>query len=217
MMSAGGERGYFISLEGIEGVGKTSNVAFVADLLRAATIETVVTREPGGTPLAEQLRALMLAHRDEVVDPLTEVLLMFAARRQHLTEVIEPALAAGRWVVCDRFTDATLAYQGYGRGFDIDRIRALATWCHADGWPDLTLVLDADIDTALSRRRGRGDTADRFEVEDVDFFSDVRAGYLRAAAEEPERIAVIDASRELRHVQTAIREQVTGFVERVLV
>ncbi|MEM8984203.1 MAG: dTMP kinase [Pseudomonadota bacterium] len=209
------ERGRFVTLEGIEGVGKSSNVAFAAAVLRERGFDTLVTREPGGTPLAEELRALLLAHRDETVDPLTEVLLMFAARRQHVTAVIEPALAAGRWVVCDRFTDATMAYQGFGRGFDIERIRTLAEWCHADVWPDLTLVLDTDIETAFARRRGRGGAADRFEAEDRRFFNDVRAGYQRAAEDEPRRVVVTDVSAALDEVQTSIRNQLLTFIGRV--
>ena len=197
-------RGRFLTLEGIEGVGKTTNADFIVRTLAENGRDVLLTREPGGTELAEAIRALALAPRDEAVEPLTEVLLMFAARRQHVARVIGPALAAGQWVVCDRFTDATLAYQGYGRGFPIAQIRTLADWAHADSWPDTTFLFDAPVSVSVERRRQRAGVVDRFEREQVTFFERVRAGYLEIAAAAPERVQVLDAAQPLGGVQAAI-------------
>lgn len=204
-------RGPFITIEGIEGAGKTTQVAAVRALLQARGFEVVATREPGGTPLAERIRELVLAPREEPVPPLAEALLMFAARAAHLEALIRPALARGAAVVCDRFTDATFAYQAGGRGVDKGRIEALATLVHGDLRPDLTLLLDLDPAVGLARAGRRG-LADRFEREEIAFFERVRAAYLDLARAEPARIAVIDAGADPNVVQAAI----AAAVERML-
>jgi dTMP kinase len=188
--------GRFMTLEGIEGVGKTTQVARLSTALSARGVAHVVTREPGGTALAEKIRDLVLSPREEALPPVAELLLLFAARAVHLANHIEPNLRAGRWVLCDRFTDATYAYQGAGRGMsnvDIGRLEALVQGSRR---PDLTLVLDVPVNVGLgrSRKRDAGKTRDRFERERADFFERVRQGYLERARAEPERIAVIDAS-----------------------
>jgi dTMP kinase len=187
--------GRFITFEGAEGVGKTTQVARAAAHLRGRGIESIVTREPGGTPLAEKLRALVLEPGHGPVDATTELLLMFAARASHVADVIRPALAAGRCVLCDRFTDATEAYQGAGRGLDLATVRALAAIAHPGLTPDLTIVFDAPPEVARARMSSRGLAKDRIEAEDVGFFARVRAGYLAIAAREPRRVQVIDATR----------------------
>ncbi|HZX24352.1 MAG TPA: dTMP kinase [Woeseiaceae bacterium] len=197
------ERGRFITVEGIEGVGKSTNVGFICERIGAAGYGVVSTREPGGTPLAEDIRDVVLAERAEPVPAAAELLLMFAARAVHIENLILPALERGDWVVCDRFTDATLAYQGHGRGQDTGRIRQLADIVHPGLWPDLTLLLDAPLPVSRQRSRDRGIT-DRFENEQGAFFERVRAGYLALAEAEPERYAVVDASRPLQSVQKEI-------------
>ncbi len=194
-------RGAFITLEGTEGVGKSTNLQFVCDTIRRTGVEVVQTREPGGTPLAEEIRGLLLAVRDEPVAELTELLLMFAARGQHLATTIEPALENGRWVVSDRFTDATYAYQGGGRGIDSGIIAALEQLVHGHLQPDLTLYLDAPIDVVDARISGR--SKDRFELERWGFFERVRESYLSRAKDCP-RFVVIDAARPLEQVQADI-------------
>lgn len=198
-------RGLFITLEGIEGVGKTTAVATVGAWLRAHGHAVVETREPGGTAIGEQIRGLLLARESAGMAVVTELLLMFAARAQHLAERIEPALAEGRAVICDRFTDATYAYQGGGRGVDGALIAAAEAIVHPHLQPDLTLLLDAPPELGLARARGRGDAADRFELEQVEFFGRVRECYLARAAAEPARYAVIDAARPLDEVSAALR------------
>jgi dTMP kinase len=185
----------FLTVEGIEGVGKTTQVACLARLLLARDVDHVVTREPGGTPLAERIRELVLAVRDEALPPTAELLLMFAARAVHLANRIEPELAAGRWVICDRFTDATYAYQGAGRGMSLGDIESLEALVQGSRRPDLTLLLDVPVSVGLERaaRRGAGMPPDRFERERADFFERVRSGYLERARAFPERMAVIDA------------------------
>lgn len=205
------ERGAFITIEGTEGVGKSTNIAFIKESLRAAGVDAVVTREPGGTPLAEQIRELLLANRDEVVDSTAELLLMFAARAQHLNTVIEPALAAGRWVVCDRFTDATFAYQGGGRGLDQQVIESLETLVQQGRQPDLTLYLDIDVKEGLQRAGSRGEF-DRFEKEDIVFFERVRKAYQERIAQQPNRFVTIDAGQELPKVQEDIRQALLRFL-----
>lgn len=163
-------RGKFLTLEGTEGVGKTTNRTFIEDYLRERNIPLLVTREPGGTPLAEELREMLLKNRDETVDPTAELLMVFAARAQHLNQVILPALEQGTWVLCDRFTDATFAYQGFGRGLPTDVIASLETLVQKEVRPDLTLILDIDVETGLKRARQRGDL-DRFESEELTFLS----------------------------------------------
>jgi dTMP kinase len=197
-------RGRFITLEGIEGAGKTTVVRAVQAWLTERGVAVRVTREPGGTPLAERLRDIVLQPQAEPITPEAEVLLMFAARSLHLAQVIRPALAHGEWVVCDRFTDATRAYQGAGRGLNVTFIEQLAAAVHGDLWPDCTLLLDLPVPLALSRARQRGAAADRFEVEREPFFERVRQAYLELARREPARIRLIDASRSLSEVQGQI-------------
>lgn len=197
--------GKFVTLEGIEGVGKTTNMRFIEQLLDRAGIASLLTREPGGTERAEAIRDLVLTPADEELTDLAELLLMFAARAQHVENKVRPALESGRWVICDRFTDATLAYQGFGRGQDIDRIKTLAGWVHGDLQPDLTLLFDLSVEVSDERRRART-YSDRFERERRAFFRRVRDGYLELAALEPSRYAVIDASGTLDEVQRQVRD-----------
>lgn len=204
-------RGKFITVEGSEGVGKSTNLDFVAQQLQAAGIDFVVTREPGGTPLAEDIRQLLLTPRDEAMSELTELLLVFAARAQHLTEKIEPALAAGNWVLCDRFTDATFAYQGGGRHMSDVVIGQLQSLVQGDLRPDLTLLLDAPVEVGMQRASRRGDL-DRFEREELDFFERVRQAYLSQVEREPGRFAVIDASQSLTSVQGQIVDALTPYL-----
>jgi dTMP kinase len=204
-------RGCFITLEGLEGAGKSTQIATVRRVVEGAGLEVVVTREPGGTPLAERIRELALAPREERVPPLAELLLMFAARCLHLEGLVRPALARGAWVVCDRFTDASIAYQGGGRGVDVALIRALAEAAHGDLWPDLTLLLDVDPATGLARAGRRG-AADRFEREEHAFFERVRSAYLALARETPGRIEVIDARREAAAVATDVERRVRALL-----
>jgi dTMP kinase len=185
----------FITLEGVEGSGKSTLARGLAEALSARGLRVVTTREPGGTPLAEKVRSLALARGDEPVPPGAELLLMFAARAVHVANRVRPALATGQWVVCDRFTDATRAYQGAGRGFDAALIDALAGIAHPGLAPDRTLLLDLDPAEGLRRASARADGGDRFEDETLAFFVRVRAGYLALAQREPQRIRLIDASR----------------------
>ena len=203
--------GRFITVEGIEGAGKTTNLAFAADFLQHAGKEVVRTREPGGTPLGEDLRALLLGHRHDGMAADTELLLMFAARAEHLHRVIRPALAAGRWVLCDRFTDATFAYQGGGRGIAHDRIATLETWVQDRLRPDLTLFLDVPVELGLQRAGQRSDP-DRFEKQHVAFFGAVRDRYLRIASADSRRVKVIDAALSLPEVQRQLRTELERFV-----
>jgi dTMP kinase len=198
----------FITLEGIEGVGKTSAVACVAAWLRDQGRAVALTREPGGTELGERVRALVLEHNEVPIAPLAELLLMFAARAQHLEQLIRPALARGETVVCDRFTDATYAYQGGGRGLPTTHIDSAARLVHGDLAPTLTILLDAPPEVGLGRARARS-AADRFESEKVQFFERVRAAYLARAAQEPRRFAVIDASQAMEQVHRDIRRQLS--------
>ncbi|HHQ13456.1 MAG TPA: dTMP kinase [Chromatiales bacterium] len=195
--------GKFITVEGIEGVGKSTNLAFIEQWLRARGIDVVVTREPGGTKLAEAIRGLLLESPPGSVPDMAELLLMFAARASHLHELIVPSLQAGRWVVCDRFTDASYAYQGAGRGLGDAPVATLEALVQGELRPDLTLLLDASPDSTVSRRANRG-TDDRFEQEDRVFFERVRAAYLQRAAAEPGRIKCVNASRPLAEVQQQI-------------
>jgi dTMP kinase len=192
--------GKFITLEGVDGAGKSTHVGYVADWLRQQGREVIVTREPGGTPLGEQLRELLL-HRD--MDADTELLLMFAARQEHLAALIRPALARGAWVVSDRFTDASYAYQCGGRGIDAARIAALEAWVQRGFQPDLTLLFDVPPEVAEARRSAAR-TADRFEREADNFFNRVRAAYLERAQAEPARIRVLDARHSIAELQLVI-------------
>ena len=200
----------FITVEGTEGVGKTTNINFIKSWLRQNEIKFVATREPGGTPLAEEIRDLLLKPRDELVVSSAELLLMFAGRAQHLNKVILPALQADTWVLCDRFTDATYAYQGFGRQMSSELIVQLENIVQRDIRPDLTLLLDIPVEIGLERANDRGDP-DRFEQEQQDFFNRVRAGYLSLANENSDRYVVIDASQELQGVQTDIASALDTF------
>jgi dTMP kinase len=203
--------GRFITLEGIEGAGKSSVAKYVGDWLAGQGIAVRLTREPGGTPLAERVRGIVLERGTEQVSAVTETLLMFAARALHVENVIVPALRAGQWVVCDRFTDATRAYQGSGRGVDAALIDTLARAVHPQLAPDCTLLLDLPAAAGLARARERGgDGADRFEAEAVAFFEKVRAGYLTLARREPARIQVIDAAGPLSSVQQQVAQILAG-------
>ncbi|MGS2724472.1 dTMP kinase [Porticoccus sp. GXU_MW_L64] len=204
-------RGKFITLEGTEGVGKTTNMAFIQQWLTGRGIAFVTTREPGGTPLAEDVRHLLLTPRDEPVDETAELLLMFAARSQHIAQVIEPALAAGKWVLCDRFTDATYAYQGGGRGQSSEQIAQLEQLVQGELRPDLTLLLDLPVELGLQRARKRSDP-DRFEAERQQFFTRVRDAYLERARQQPKRCQVVDASLPLDRVQGQIDITLQQFV-----
>lgn len=202
--------GRFITLEGIEGVGKSTNLEFVAGWLRDHGKPVLVTREPGGTPLAERLRSALLESEGQV-PPIAELLLMFAARSSHLRDLVEPALARGDWVLCDRFTDATYAYQGGGRNLDMTLIATLEAAVQGSRRPDLTLLLDAAPEDTAARRSRRG-TADRFESEQAEFFRRVRQTYLQRAGAEPERIRVIDAARPLAEVQEQLVQCLAEFM-----
>jgi dTMP kinase len=199
--------GRFITFEGGEGVGKTTQIRLAAEWLRSRGLEVVSTREPGGTPRAERLRQLLLERSDEPMPQACELLLMFAARASHLAGLIEPAVARGAWVLCDRFTDATYAYQGGGRGMDPAQIDALVAIVHPARLPDLTILLDAPVALGMARAHARngGDGPDRFESERTEFFERVRECYLARAAREPRRIRVVDASGEPAAVEAAVR------------
>jgi dTMP kinase len=198
--------GKFITLEGIEGVGKSSNLEYIRSLLIENGKECVVTREPGGTPLGEALRSLLLEHSDDEMSDDAELLMMFAARAEHLKKVILPALQADKYVLCDRFTEATYAYQGGGRGLDTAKISELETWAQGDLRPDLTIVLDAPVSVGRARATNRS-TPDRIEKEKNDFFERVRASYQEMANHYPHRICLVDASQRLSDVQKQIKQQ----------
>lgn len=201
-------KGRFITLEGIDGAGKSTQHAWLIEYLKAQGREVVATREPGGTPLGEKLRAILL---NEPMHLETEALLMFAARREHLARVILPALERGAWVVCDRFVDASLAYQGGGRGLSATKLAILADWVLDGLKPDLTLLFDAPVELALQRLHANTPDPDRFEREQGDFFERVRSTYLELAAREPERIRRIDATRPIDEVNKALDEIVSTF------
>lgn len=196
-------RGKFITLEGVDGAGKSTHLDWIARQIEAAGNKVVVTREPGGTPLGEALRQLLLTQSMHLE---TETLLMFAARREHLEQVILPTLAAGTWVLSDRFTDASFAYQGGGRGLDLARIEILENWVHQGLQPELTLVFDLSVEEAKRRRAAATAEPDRFEQQDLDFFSRVRAVYLARAARYPERIRVIDAGRSIEDIRKLLEQ-----------
>jgi dTMP kinase len=205
-------RGRFITFEGVEGVGKSTQIALAAEHLRGRGIEPIVTREPGGTALAEKLRALVLEPGHGPVAPTAELLLMFAARASHVAEVIRPAISTGRTVLCDRFTDATEAYQGGGRGVNAAWIRELARIAHPRLAPDLTLVFDAPAEVALSRLSGRGAAHDRIEAENAAFFERVRKSYLAIAQREPGRVRLVDATRP----EAEVAGEVAQLIDSVL-
>ena len=205
--------GLFITLEGPEGAGKSTNRDYLAERLRAQGIEVVLTREPGGTPLAERIRDVLLTPGDEPMNPDTELLLVFAARAQHLAEVIRPALARGAVVICDRFTDSTYAYQGGGRGLSMERITALETFVQGDLRPDLTLLFDLPVEVGMARASARG-RLDRFELEGQAFFDAVRSAFLQRAKAEPTRYYLLDAAQPLSQVQQAIDALLPTLLER---
>jgi dTMP kinase len=194
----------FITIEGIEGVGKSTCLTYIQGYLKQANIDFTVTREPGGTQIAEGIRQILLHHEGEEITHEAELLLMFAARSQHIAHVIQPALDAGQWVICDRFTDASYAYQGGGRGIPENKIANLESWIQGDLRPDLTIVLDAPVETALQRAKGRSDP-DRIESLDISFFERARAAYLARAKARPERYRVIDATQSLENVQNELK------------
>ena len=196
-------RGRFISFEGIDGAGKSTQHAWLVDHLRRQGKTVVATREPGGTPLGEKLRALLLA---EPMHLETEALLMFAARREHLALVIEPALARGDWVICDRFVDASFAYQGGGRGLAWEKLQSLRDWVLGDLQPDLTLIFDAPVEIAQKRLHAATANPDRFEQEQAAFFERVRAAYLRIATENPQRVRLIDATQTPEYINKVLEE-----------
>jgi dTMP kinase len=207
-------RGRFITVEGGEGAGKSSNLDFIRGLLESAGKQVLFTREPGGTPLGEAVRELLLGHQHTGMADDTELLLMFAARAEHLHQKIMPALQQGHWVLCDRFTDASYAYQGAGRGLPRARIESLEQFVQGDLRPDLTLLLDLPVEIGLERA-GKRSEPDRFEKQEQNFFELVRNGYLDIAARDPERVKVIDASPALEMVQRQIEAVMASFLERI--
>ena len=205
--------GTFIAVEGGEGAGKTTQLAFMREYLERAGRRVVPTREPGGTALGEDIRALLLGHRHEGMASATETLLMFAARAEHVARVVRPALAAGRWVLCDRFTDATYAYQGGGRGVAPDKIAVLENWVQEDLRPDLILLFDLPVEVGLARAGRRG-AADRFEREDRAFFERVRAVHLDRARRDPDRYRIVDADRSITAVRSEVEAILADWLER---
>ena len=205
------ERGKFITVEGIEGVGKSTNIAVLVVTIEAAGHTVLTTREPGGTPFAEDIRDILMNRSDEPVPEIAELLLMFAARSFNVNNVIVPALEAGTWVVCDRFTDSSRAYQGGGRGIPMETIDRLADWVHGDTWPDVTILLDAPVEIGMERA-GTRSAPDRIEQERHDFFERVRECFLQIAANEPHRFVVIDTTRSIDDV----RADITALAEQIL-
>jgi dTMP kinase len=213
-------KGMFITFEGIEGSGKSTQIVLLANHLKSAGIRMVHTREPGGTSIGDQVRKILLDPKNSVLDPTAELLLYAASRAQHLKELIRPHLAAGAVVLCDRFADATLAYQGYGRGLDIGVIRTLDRIVCAGLTPDLTIVLDIDAAAGVSRARGRNNSRGleaeaRFENEEIVFHERVRQGYLTLAGQEPNRFKIVDASSSVDAIQGEIRKIVDNVVRRL--
>ena len=201
----------FITVEGIEGAGKSTCLSLIQECIRQHGWPLEVTREPGGTQLGEALRELLLGHRHEGMADSTELLLMFAARAEHLHAKIIPALSSGSWVLCDRFTDATYAYQGYGRGIELERIAVLEQWVQGERRPDLTLLMDLPVEMGLERAGGRSEP-DRFERQTLAFFERVRNGYLNLAQAEPRRFRVIDASQSLHEVSEQVSAVISAFL-----
>jgi len=203
--------GKFITVEGIEGAGKTTCMQVVTDVIEQQGISAIHTREPGGTDLGEDLRNLLLGHKHTGMSDDAELLMMFAARAEHIAQKIKPALDAGNWVLCDRFTDATYAYQGYGRGISLEKISGLENWVQGELRPDLTLLMDLPVEMGMERA-GKRSAPDRFESEAWDFFERIRQGYLSIAAEQSSRVKVIDASQDLHDVQEKVRAAIEAFV-----
>lgn len=198
-------KGYFITLEGIEGAGKSTSVQFLAEYLRSKGVDFTLTREPGGTEIAEKIRRVLLEHNQEPMHPDTEMLLYFAGRAQHLNQVILPSLQRGQWVICDRFTDTSYAYQGGGRGIPQEKIAALEQWVQGDLRPDYTLLFDVAVSTGLNRIK-KNRVLDRFEVEKESFFKKVRDCYLERAHKEPKRFHIIDANQAPQEVAAQIKD-----------
>jgi len=196
-------KGRLITLEGIEGAGKSSHMQFIAEKLQKAGKDILLTREPGGTELGEGIREFLLKKNEQAMFGETELLLMFAARAQHVQQIILPAMTKGKVVVCDRFTDSSYAYQGGGRGISIEKIHQLESWVLSGFKPDLTLLLDLSVETGLSRAKARG-KADRFEIETVNFFQNARDTFLKIAQDEPDRVKIINAEQNLETVQSSI-------------
>ena len=207
-------KGLFVTLEGPEGAGKSTNREYLAERLRACGVDVVLTREPGGTPLAERIRELLLTPADEPMAVDTELLLVFAARAQHLAQVIRPALERGAVVICDRFTDATYAYQGGGRGLSIERIAQLEVFVQGELRPDLTLIFDLPVEVGLARAAARG-RLDRFEQEGLRFFESVRRAYLERAKAAPSRYRIIDAGQPLNVVQQDVQALIPDLMGRL--
>ena len=203
--------GIFITLEGIEGAGKSTAVEIITSFLRSNKIEFIKTREPGGTEIAEKIRKLLLEHTQEQMHPATEMLLYFAARAQHLNQLIIPSLNEGKWVICDRFTDATYAYQGGGRGIDESKINILEKWVQDDLRPTYTLLFDIEPETGMARIK-KNRVLDRLEVEHINFFHMVRERYLARATKEPKRFEIIDANHSLPRV----KQQIISFLEKII-
>ncbi len=206
------EKGCFITFEGIEGVGKSTAMSYVKSYLEAHNKVLLVTREPGGTPVAEAIREVVLSPRDEALSPITELLLMFAARAQHIQQVIKPALEQGQWVLCDRFTDTSYAYQGGGRGMDLTFIENLENQIQGDLRPDWVMLLDAPVDLAFERAHGRSQDFDRIEQEERTFFQRARDVFLQRAEKMPERYSIIDAAQD----KNGVEKQLTDLLERFL-
>lgn len=204
----------FISIEGVEGVGKTTNLKFIQEFFKKRDIALYCTREPGGTPLAEEIRALLLRNHKENIDQMTELLLVFAARTQHVSEVIKPALARGEWVLCDRFIDSSYAYQGGGRKIPMERIQTLEEITLGGFHPDFTIILDLPVELGLKRAQTRSER-DRFEQEGVEFFERVRAVYHARAQQDPDRYRIIDTSPALKIVQESIHKALSEYIATI--
>ena len=205
--------GMFITLEGTEGVGKTTNIQYISEWLTARDIKHVVTREPGGTPLSEDIRSLLLGSQTEEIMPMTELFLVFASRNQHLEQLIKPSLANATWVLCDRFTDASYAYQGAGRGISNTTIECLESITQQKMQPDLTIIFDLPVVDGIRRARGRS-APDRFEQEDLSFFDRVRENYLLRAKRFSKRCKIIDASKPLKDVQAQLNRILLKFMDQ---
>ncbi len=210
------QRGNFITIEGVEGAGKTTNLPFIQQLLATKSgAEIIHTREPGGTEPGEAIREVLISTELPAMHHDTELLLMFAARAEHIRKKIEPALAAGQWVLCDRFTDASYAYQGGGRGIPLERIAELENWVQGELRPDYTILFDVDAETGLGRARSRGET-DRFEAEDIEFFNRVRRQYQTMAEQNPDRYRIIDAGASFTEVQQQLEQVISKIFREVL-
>ena len=213
-----GARGRFITVEGIEGVGKSSNIDVLVQCIQSAGFDVVQTHEPGGTPLSVDIRNILMHRGDEPIPDIADLLLMFAARSLNVNNNIRPALEAGKWVVCDRFTDSSRAYQSAGRGLPMEAVNQMAEWVHGDLWPDLTILLDAPVEVGMARAGNRSEP-DRIEKEENAFFARVRDCYLELAANEADRFVVIDTTRDLADVQADVvslaQQMINNFNKKV--